>query len=127
MNADDITWMDRASCQDSPPDVFFPNVGRGRGNRAIQAALSRAKAICAFCPVKTDCLNYALEHRIEDGIWGGASEEERRAIRRQASTTPIRHGTNGGYRRHHERKDPPCDACRQAHAEAERVRKGRAA
>jgi WhiB family redox-sensing transcriptional regulator len=102
MNADqvdaillsDTAWMDRASCHDTPQDVFFPNVGRGRGSRAIQAALSRAKAICAFCPVKTDCLNYALEHRIEDGIWGGASEEERRAMR---------------------------------HAEAERVRKGRAA
>jgi WhiB family redox-sensing transcriptional regulator len=120
MNADDITWMDRASCQDSPPDVFFPEIGRGRsrGGRKAQEVLSRAKGICAF---------YALQHRIEDGIWGGKSEEERRAMRRQASTTPIRHGTNGGYRRHHERKDPPCDACREAHAEAERVRKGRAA
>jgi WhiB family redox-sensing transcriptional regulator len=125
----DTAWMDQASCHDTPQDVFFPEIGRGRarGGRKAQEALSRAKEICAFCPVKTVCLNYALEHRIKDGIWGGKSEEERAAMRRRASTTPIKHGTNGGYRRHHERNIPPCDACREAHAVAERQRKERAA
>ena len=40
----------------------------------------RSTAICAGCPVKTLCLEYALEQRVDHGVWGGASERERRRI-----------------------------------------------
>jgi WhiB family redox-sensing transcriptional regulator len=47
-----------------------------------------ARRICATCPVKEQCLEHALAHRIDHGVWGGASERERRRIlkRRRAAT-----------------------------------------
>lgn len=55
-------------------DVFFP--GRNEPHKT-----ARAKAICARCDVRTDCLLYAVAHDIKDGIWGGLTRGERRAIR----------------------------------------------
>lgn len=46
--------------------------------------MSRAKLICASCPVRPDCLSYALDHRQEQGIWGGLTEEERHRIPRRS-------------------------------------------
>jgi WhiB family redox-sensing transcriptional regulator len=51
-----------------------------------------ARRICADCPVKEPCLEYALHNRIEHGVWGGASERERRRIarrRRGIAAAPI--------------------------------------
>lgn len=64
-------WMDRGSCRNFPPAVFFPQDGAG---------VDRARAICAHCPVKNDCLEYALSNHIDHGVWGGCSERERRHI-----------------------------------------------
>lgn len=72
-------WMSEGHCRHYPPAVFFPSDGVGVLN---------ARKICAECPVKDDCLEYALAHRIEHGVWGGCSERERRRIlkrRRQAA------------------------------------------
>jgi WhiB family redox-sensing transcriptional regulator len=44
---------------------------------------ARAKSYCAKCPVRAECLDYAIDHDIRHGIWGGKSERERRAIRRR--------------------------------------------
>ena len=67
----------------------------GRGRRGVDhrfgdvragedgAGVERAQAICNRCPVSERCLQYALEFRIEHGVWGGASERERRRILRQ--------------------------------------------
>ena len=41
-----------------------------------------ARRMCAGCPVRAECLEYALLHRIPQGVWGGASERERRRILR---------------------------------------------
>ena len=41
-----------------------------------------ARKVCSDCPVKSPCLEYALEHRIDHGVWGGTSERERRRILR---------------------------------------------
>ena len=49
-----------------------------RGRRVEQA-----RKVCADCPVKEPCLEYALTHRIDHGVWGGASERERRRILRR--------------------------------------------
>jgi WhiB family redox-sensing transcriptional regulator len=71
MNELDIDWMDAGSCRDHPPEVFFPSDGVG---------VEVAKRICADCRVRERCLEYALEHRIDHGVWGATSERQRRRI-----------------------------------------------
>ena len=53
-------------------EVFFP----GRGESA-----GPARQVCAACPVRQPCLDYAITNRIVHGIWGGLTERERRALR----------------------------------------------
>jgi WhiB family redox-sensing transcriptional regulator len=67
----------RAACRDADPELFFPE---GAGWRALQEA-AQAKRICAVCPVRDLCLNWALLHGAAFGIWGGRTEHERRARR----------------------------------------------
>jgi WhiB family redox-sensing transcriptional regulator len=59
------------------PEIFFPAKG---GTSRV------AKAICAKCPVRIECLNYAMRVRVREGIWGGASERDRRRLRRLSVT-----------------------------------------
>lgn len=68
-----------AACRDRSPVQFFPSDGVG---------VEVAKRTCAQCPVRLECLEYALYHRIDHGVWGGCSERERRRIlrRRRALT-----------------------------------------
>jgi WhiB family transcriptional regulator, redox-sensing transcriptional regulator len=75
----DYSWRTNALCRDTDPDLFFP-VGT-TGQALLQIA--RAKAVCDECSAKTDCLEFAIATNQDSGIWGGTSEEERRAIRRQ--------------------------------------------
>jgi WhiB family transcriptional regulator, redox-sensing transcriptional regulator len=65
-------WRDQAACLGADPDLFFPQ----RGESA-----EPAREICARCPVREACLDYALRNAITHGIWGGVSERERRALR----------------------------------------------
>ena len=67
----DTSWMARGNCRDEAPARFFPSDGVG---------VDHARRICATCPVQAPCLEYALEQRIDHGVWGGASERERRRI-----------------------------------------------
>lgn len=67
----DTAWMVEGNCRDEPPARFFPSDGVG---------VEAAQRICAGCPVKSPCLEYALEQRVDHGVWGGASERERRRI-----------------------------------------------
>ena len=71
---DDFAWMLHARCRGAAPTEFFPSDGIG---------VEVAQRVCATCPVQSECLEYALEHRIEHGVWGGASERERRRILRR--------------------------------------------
>lgn len=73
-------WMDKGLCHTSPPETFFPSDGVG---------VEIAKRICAECPVKTECLEYALENRIDHGVWGGTSERQRRRILKARKTPAI--------------------------------------
>ena len=78
MNTD---WMARGKCKEVAPDIFFPSDGMG-----VQVA----QRICAECPVSSACLEYALEHHIDHGVWGGTSERERRRIlRRRRIARPL--------------------------------------
>jgi WhiB family redox-sensing transcriptional regulator len=63
--------MQRGLCREIPPATFFPSDGVG---------VEIARRICATCPVQGPCLEYALEQRIDHGVWGGCSERERRRI-----------------------------------------------
>jgi WhiB family transcriptional regulator, redox-sensing transcriptional regulator len=72
-------WRDRAACLDVDPEVFFPV---GATGRALEQA-DEAKQVCAGCEVRVHCLMWALETNQHDGIWGGTTEDERRALRRK--------------------------------------------
>ncbi|HUZ44711.1 MAG TPA: WhiB family transcriptional regulator [Acidimicrobiales bacterium] len=73
-----LTWRKRAACQGVDPDVFYP---------VSEEDADTAKAVCAQCPVREACLEYALAYRERDGVWGGATERERRRIVRQRRKT----------------------------------------
>jgi WhiB family transcriptional regulator, redox-sensing transcriptional regulator len=81
--AADDSWRDHARCRDTDPELFFP-VGT-TGNALL--AIDYAKRVCAQCAVLHECLEFALDTNQDSGIWGGHSEEERRAIRRQRAAT----------------------------------------
>lgn len=83
----DPRWREEAACRGVDPNVFFPDRGDTFGVRA-------AKAICAGCPVRTDCLDYAITYAERTGIWGGKSERERRELRRTRA-----HSIDRRYRR----------------------------
>lgn len=78
-------WASRGACREHDPDLFFP-IGTGeRGRRQI----AEAKAVCALCPVRADCLGYALETGQDAGVWGGTTEDERRQIRSARARTGV--------------------------------------
>ncbi len=66
-------WKEDAACRGTDPDVFFPSRGED---------LVVARAVCAGCPVRGECLDFALAHNEKFGVWGGLSERERRRVRR---------------------------------------------
>ncbi len=70
------TWRKRAACRGIDVEVFYTMT-------EDEADAAPAKAICAECPVRQPCLEHALTHREREGVWGGASERERRRILRQ--------------------------------------------
>ena len=72
-------WQDLGACRDSDPTLFFP-VGT-TGPAIVQ--IESAKQVCMDCEVRQPCLEFALTTNQDSGIWGGLSEEERRAIRRR--------------------------------------------
>ncbi|MFJ3310654.1 WhiB family transcriptional regulator [Streptomyces sp. NPDC086549] len=72
----DEEWSEHAACRAADPDELFVE----------GAAQGRAKAVCTGCVVRTECLAYALDNRIEHGVWGGMTERERRALLRRRPT-----------------------------------------
>ena len=74
--------MAKGRCRTELPSVFFPSDGVG---------VEVARRICADCPVKAPCLEYALRNGIDHGVWGGTSERERRRIarRRRLAATAV--------------------------------------
>ena len=71
---DDRAWQDRANCLGVDPDLFFPERG---------ASTREAKEVCKGCEVREQCLAWALEAGQDHGVWGGLSEDERRALKRR--------------------------------------------
>ena len=67
-------WRKRAACREVDTFVFFPET-----DEEADAAL----AVCATCPVREDCLEFALVTRQDDGVWGGMTETDRKRLRRR--------------------------------------------
>ncbi|KOU69226.1 transcription factor WhiB [Streptomyces sp. MMG1533] len=76
------SWRDHAACRHEDPDLFFP-IG-STGPALVQQ--EQAKAVCGRCPVREQCLQWALGTGQTLGVWGGTSENERRALRRRAGS-----------------------------------------
>lgn len=71
--------LNTPACRDQDPELFFPT---GTGSLAIRQT-AEAKKVCHRCPIASDCLSYALRTGQDSGIWGGMSEDERRALSRR--------------------------------------------
>lgn len=69
----DPDWRQRALCAQTDPDAFYPE--KGGSTRA-------AKKVCDVCPVRVECLAYALEHDSQHGVWGGLDDRERRRLKK---------------------------------------------
>lgn len=74
-----LAWRQDAECRDLDPNLFFPIGVTGAAVEQIAAA----KDICSACPVRAECLEFAITTNQEFGVWGGTSEDERRVLRRQ--------------------------------------------
>lgn len=75
----DTKWRHRAACRGKDTERFFPVGNKGPALKQI----AEAKAVCGHCPVRSECLAWALESGQDAGIWGGMSEDERRALKRR--------------------------------------------
>lgn len=82
----DHDWRDAAACRDTDPDLFFPVGTTGLAIEQTEAA----KAVCRACPVQAECLEYGIVHSFDQGIYGGATEDERRLLRRRRSRAAAR-------------------------------------
>jgi WhiB family redox-sensing transcriptional regulator len=75
-----MDWRASAACRGEDPELFFP-IGTS-GPAALRQA-REATTVCAGCPVKAQCLSWALKTKQDTGIWGGLTERERRSLRRR--------------------------------------------
>lgn len=74
-----MDWRHRAACRDEDPELFFPIGNTGPALLQVE----EAKAVCRRCEVIEPCLAWALETGQDAGVWGGLSEDERRAMKRR--------------------------------------------
>jgi WhiB family redox-sensing transcriptional regulator len=81
-----MDWRDRSACLDEDPELFFPIGNTGPAILQIE----EAKQVCRRCEVREQCLQWALEAGQDHGVWGGLSEDERRALKRRSSRTRVR-------------------------------------
>ncbi|WP_460607259.1 WhiB family transcriptional regulator [Jatrophihabitans fulvus] len=72
---EEASWHERSLCAQTDPEAFFPEKG---------GSTREAKKICTGCEVRSECLEYALQHDERFGIWGGLSERERRRLKKSA-------------------------------------------
>lgn len=74
MTTRNLDWKADAACRDLDLELFFPDT---------EADSAPALAVCAICPVRQECLDFALRTRQNDGVWGGHTETERKRLRRR--------------------------------------------
>ena len=76
LDLDERPWAAYAACRAADADLFFSSV---------ETDVAAALKICAGCPVREECLDWALETRVRYGVWGGATERERRRMLRRSA------------------------------------------
>ena len=76
----DESWRQEALCAETDPEAFFPEKG---------GSTREAKRVCVGCPVRMQCLEYALDNDERFGIWGGLSERERRRVKLSRRSEPL--------------------------------------
>src|SRR5688500_15671063 len=81
-----MDWRHKAACLDEDPELFFPIGNTGPGLLEIEVA----KQVCRRCDVRDACLQWALEAGQDHGVWGGLSEDDRRALTRRPARARIR-------------------------------------
>ena len=81
-----MDWRHAARCRDEDPELFFPIGNTGPALLQIEDA----KMVCRTCSVTEDCLTWALESGQDAGVWGGLSEDERRALKRRGARARAR-------------------------------------
>ncbi len=75
----DLSWRLRGACRGLDPEIFYTTTE--------DEGVERAKQVCSTCVVQQQSLEFALANRESEGIWGGATEKERRRILRQRRKT----------------------------------------
>ena len=75
-----MDWRHHALCREEDPELFFPIGTTGPAAQQVE----EAKVVCQRCTVLDDCLTWALETGQDAGVWGGTSEDERRALKRRS-------------------------------------------
>ena len=90
-----MNWREDIACRDADPDLFFPIGPTGAALRQME----EAKRICRACPVQIQCLAWALENGVADGVWGSTTPDERRVIRSLSirKTISKEHGDDKSY------------------------------
>jgi WhiB family transcriptional regulator, redox-sensing transcriptional regulator len=78
-------WRSAAACQTADPELFFPISDSGKS----LAQVAEAKAVCAGCPVRRECLAFALGTEQVHGIWGGTTARERVIAQRGKIGSPL--------------------------------------
>ncbi len=81
-----MDWRHHAACREVDPEGFFPIGNTGPALLQIE----EAKQVCRRCPVMESCLQWAVESGQDAGVWGGMSEDERRAYKRRAARVRAR-------------------------------------
>lgn len=81
-----MDWRHQAACLDEDPELFFPIGNTGPALLQVE----EAKKVCARCPVRQECLDWALSAGQDYGVWGGMSEDERRALKRRNARSRLR-------------------------------------
>jgi WhiB family redox-sensing transcriptional regulator len=76
---DIMDWRHEAACREVDPELFFP-IGN-TGPALLQ--IDEAKQVCRRCSVMDECLRWAIDSGQDAGVWGGMSEDERRALKRR--------------------------------------------
>jgi WhiB family redox-sensing transcriptional regulator len=81
-----MSWELRAACRGHDAGLFMPPLGRETAGER-KAREHAAKKVCVHCPVRSECLDYALRVHEPIGIWGGLNEAERRELTRSESAS----------------------------------------
>lgn len=80
-NIPDWEWQNDAECRGKDLVLFFGPDGEQRAEREVRER--KAKSVCMRCPVRGDCLGYAVSQNEQHGLWGGLNEDQRAAERQR--------------------------------------------